>query len=175
MNDRVHNVLFLCTGNSARSVMAEAIMNREGGGRFRAFSAGSQPKGEVNPNTVALLQKLDYDTSGFRSKSWAEFAQPGAPALDFVFTVCDNAAGESCPIWPGQPMTAHWGVPDPAEVTGAEAEIAFAFKEAYRMLRRRIELFLALPISKLDRLSLQERLKAIGKTNDAPALAQGDR
>ncbi|MGE0563762.1 MAG: arsenate reductase ArsC [Pseudolabrys sp.] len=172
MSDRVYNVLFLCTGNSARSVIAEAIMNREGRGRFRGFSAGSQPKGDVNPRTLELLQKLNYNTSGFRSKSWLEFARPDAPPLDFVFTVCDNAAGESCPIWPGQPMTAHWGVPDPAEATGTEAEIAFAFKEAYRMLSRRIELFLALPLDKLDRLTLAAKLKAIGKEDGATALAK---
>jgi arsenate reductase len=172
MSDRVFNVLFLCTGNSARSVIAEAIMNREGRGRFRAFSAGSQPKGQVNPHTVALLRGLGYDTAGFRSKSWAEFAQAGAPQFDFVFTVCDNAAGEACPVWPGQPMTAHWGVPDPAEATGAEAQISAAFRDAYRMLARRIELFLALPIDKLDRMSLLARLKQIGREDGATALAK---
>ena len=174
MSARIYNVLFLCTGNSARSVIAEAIVNREGRGRFRGFSAGSQPKGAVNPGTIGLLQKLNYDTSQFRSKSWSEFAQPGAPPLDFVFTVCDNAAGESCPVWPGQPMTAHWGVPDPAEATGTEAEIALAFKDAYRMLSRRIELFLALPLDKLDRLTLAAKLKAIGKEDGATALAKAE-
>lgn len=158
-----YNVLFLCTGNSARSIIAEAILNKVGRGKFRAFSAGSQPKGRVNPHTLALLQGLDYDISGFRSKSWSEFAKPGAPALDFVFTVCDNAAGEACPVWPGQPMTAHWGIPDPAEAQGTDAEIAVAFKDAYRMLLRRIEIFTALPISGLDKLSLQNKLKEIGR------------
>jgi arsenate reductase len=172
MSDKIYNVLFLCTGNSARSVIAEAILNREGRGNFRAFSAGSQPKGQVNPNTVALLKKLNYDIAGLRSKSWQEFAGPDAPVLDFVFTVCDNAAGESCPIWPGQPMTAHWGVPDPAEATGSEAEIALAFKDAYRMLNRRIELLLALPMDKIDRLTLQSRLKQIGAGEGATPLAK---
>ena len=162
MSDRIYNVLFLCTGNSARSIIGEAILNRLGKGRFKAFSAGSQPKGAVNPHTLALLRNLDYDVSELRSKGWTEFAQPGAPDLDFVFTVCDDAAGESCPIWPGQPMTAHWGIPDPAAATGSEAEIALAFKDAYRMLNRRIELFLALPLAKLDRLVLAKRLKDIG-------------
>lgn len=171
MSDRIYNVLFLCTGNSARSVIAEAIMNREGSGHFRAFSAGSQPKDQVNPRTIALLRGLNYDTSQFRSKSWTEFAQPGAPPLDFVFTVCDNAAGEVCPVWPGRPMTAHWGVPDPAEATGIDAEIAAAFMDAYRMLARRIELFIALPMQKLDRMTLQARLKAIGREQGATALA----
>jgi arsenate reductase (thioredoxin) len=154
MNDKPFNVLFLCTGNSARSVMAEAILNRIGQGKFRAFSAGSQPKGQVNPNTIQLLKSLSYDTSSLRSKSWAEFAKPGSPPLDFVFTVCDNAAGETCPVWPGQPMTAHWGVPDPAEARGSEAEIGLAFKDAYRMLSQRIGIFTALPIRSLDKLSL---------------------
>lgn len=162
MSDRVYNVLFLCTGNSARSVIAEAILNREGKGRFRAFSAGSQPKGQVNPGTIKLLSHLGYDVSSFRSKSWTEFAQEGAPQMDFVFTVCDDAAGEACPLWPGQPMTAHWGVPDPAAATGTEAEIALAFRDAYRMLGRRIELFLALPIASLDTMVLHKRLKDIG-------------
>jgi glycerol uptake facilitator-like aquaporin/protein-tyrosine-phosphatase len=142
--------------------MAEAILNKLGAGKFRAYSAGSQPKGKVNPHTRELLQSLGYDTSGFRSKSWNEFAKPGAPALDFAFTVCDNAAGEACPVWPGQPMTAHWGVPDPAEAKGSAAEIALAFKDAYRMLHRRIGVFTALPIRSLDRLSLQRRLEEIG-------------
>ncbi len=158
-----YNVLFLCTGNSARSIIAEAILNKIGFGRFRAYSAGSQPKGQVNPNTLHLLKNLGYDTSAFRSKSWGEFAKPGAPRLDFVFTVCDNAAGETCPLWPGQPMTAHWGIPDPAEAQGTEAEIALAFKDAYRMLQRRIEVFTALPIEKLGKLSLQEKLGDIGR------------
>ena len=146
MTERIFNTLFLCTGNSARSIFAEAILNKAGAGRFRAFSAGSQPKEQVNPHTIALLQGLGYDPAGFRSKSWNEFAKPGAPALDFVFTVCDNAAGEACPFWPGQPMTAHWGVPDPAEARGTPAEIGLAFKDAYRMLHQRIAVFVALPI-----------------------------
>src|SRR5215475_7970006 len=152
MQEKPFNVLFLCTGNSARSVLAEAILNRLGTGTFCAFSAGSQPKGRVNPHTLTLLKGLGYDTAGLHSKSWSEFAKPGAPALDFVFTVCDNTAGESCPVWPGQPTTAHWGVPDPAEATGSEAEIALAFKDAYRMLHQRIAIFMALPIRSLDAL-----------------------
>ena len=162
-----YNVLFLCTGNSARSIIAEAILNRAGGGHFRAFSAGSHPKGQINPHALDLLRKFNYDVSTLRSKSWAEFAKPGAPDLDFVFTVCDNAAGESCPLWPGQPITAHWGIPDPAAALGSEAEIALAFKDAYRMLNRRIDLFLALPIEKLERLVLTTRLKAIGRGEGA--------
>ena len=167
------NVLFLCTGNSARSVMAEAILNRLGIGKFRAFSAGSQPKGQVHPETIRLLQSLHYDTASFRSKSWSEFADPGAPLLDFVFTVCDNAAGEACPVWPGQPMTAHWGVPDPADATGTPAERALAFKDAYRMLERRIGIFTALPLRSLDRLSLQNKLREIGRVDDAAVKAAG--
>ena len=165
------NVLFLCTGNSARSIMAEAILHKLGAGKFRAYSAGSQPKGRVNPYTMQLLQSLGYDTSGFRSKSWNEFAKPGVPPLDFAFTVCDNAAGEVCPVWPGQPMTAHWGVPDPAEAKGSPAEIALAFKDAYRMLHQRIGGFTALPIRSLDQLSLQQRLKEIGRMDGATAKA----
>jgi arsenate reductase len=134
MPDQPRNVLFLCTGNSARSIMAEAVLNKTGAGKFRAYSAGSQPRGEINPHTIRLLKGLGYDTSGFRSKSWNEFATPGAPAFDFIFTVCDDAAGETCPVWPGKPMTAHWGIPDPAAVTGSDAEIALAFNEAYGML-----------------------------------------
>ncbi len=164
MADQPFNVLFLCTGNSARSIMAEAILNKFGAGKFRAYSAGSLPKGQVHAETIRLLQSLGYDTSGFRSKSWAEFAKPGAPSLDFVFTVCDNAAAEACPVWPGQPMTAHWGVPDPAAATGNDAEIALAFKEAYRMLNQRIGIFIALPLRSLDQLSLQKKLKEIGRT-----------
>ena len=163
MTDRPFNVLFLCTGNSARSVMAEAILNRVAVGKFRAYSAGSHPKGQVHAETVRLLASLDYDTSGLRSKSWGEFAQPGAPALDFVFTVCDDAAGESCPLWPGQPMTAHWGIADPAAATGSAAEVALAFKQAYRLLATRIGIFAALPFRSLDRLSLQAKLKEIGQ------------
>jgi arsenate reductase len=171
VGDRPFNVLFLCTGNSARSIMAQALLNKLGAGRFRAFSAGSQPKGQVHPETIRLLQSLDYDTSGFRSKSWSEFADPGAPLLDFVFTVCDNAAGETCPLWPGQPMTAHWGIPDPADAGGSPAEIALAFKDAYRMLRQRIGVFTALPIGSLDQLSLQSKLKEIGRMQRATGKA----
>jgi protein-tyrosine-phosphatase len=170
MDEELHpvlNVLFLCTGNSARSIMAEAIMNRLGLGKFRAYSAGSQPKGVVHPKAIELLRKLNYDVAGFRSKSWAEFAQSGAPQLDFVFTVCDSAAAESCPVWPGQPMTAHWGVPDPAAVTGNDAEIGLAFAEAYRMLNSRISIFISLPLRSLDRLTLQARLEQIGRTREA--------
>lgn len=162
MRERPYNVLFLCTGNSARSVLAEAILNKLGEGNFIAYSAGSQPKGEVHPRTIALLQSLGYDTSKFRSKSWDEFVRPDAPEIDFIFTVCDNAAGETCPIWPGKPMTAHWGVPDPAEAKGTDAEISLAFSNAYRMLSRRIEPFLALPLKSLDRMTVQARLKEIG-------------
>ncbi len=161
--DRPFNVLFLCTGNSARSIMSEAILNKLGAGKFTAYSAGSQPKGQVHPETITLLRGLGYDTSGFRSKSWSEFAKPGAPTLDFVFTVCDDAAWETCPLWPGQPMTAHWGVPDPAAAQGSPAEIALAFKDAYRMLFQRIGIFTALPVHSLDRLSLQNKLHEIGQ------------
>jgi arsenate reductase (thioredoxin) len=162
-----YNVLFLCTGNSARSIMAEAILNKVGAGKFRAYSAGSHPKGHVHPETIRLLRNLGFDMSDFRSKSWSEFADPGAPLLDFVFTVCDNAAGETCPFWPGQPMTAHWGVPDPAASKGTEAEIAFAFKDAYRMLSRRIALFTFLPLHSLDQLTLQRKLREIGSVGKA--------
>ena len=161
-----YNVLFLCTGNSARSIMAEAILNRSGQGRFRAFSAGSHPKGHVHPYALQLLNQLHYDVSELRSKSWLEFAQPAAPKLNFVFTVCDNAAAEACPVWPGQPMTAHWGIPDPAEATGTEAEIRFAFADTLRMLTNRIHIFISLPIRSLDQLALQKQLDAIGKTKD---------
>jgi arsenate reductase (thioredoxin) len=167
--DRPFNTLFLCTGNSARSIMAEAILNREGGGNFRAFSAGSQPKGQVHPCTLDLLRKLNFDVTGFQSKSWNEFSGPGAMPLDFVFTVCDNAAGEACPFWPGQPMTARWGVPDPAAATGNEAQIRLAFADAFRMLSNRISLFVSLPLRSLDRLSLQRQLDSIGKSKDSAA------
>jgi arsenate reductase len=169
MTDRPFNVLFLCTGNSARSIMAEAILNRIGAGKFQAYSAGSQPKGHVHPETLQLLKSLNYDTIRFRSKSWGEFARPGAPPLDFVFTVCDNAAGETCPVWPGQPMTAHWGIPDPAAVKGSPVVVALAFKDAYRMLSRRIDVFAALPIRSLDKLSLQTKLKEIGRMEGSTA------
>jgi arsenate reductase (thioredoxin) len=162
--DRQYNVLFLCTGNSARSIIAEAILNKAGAGNFRAYSAGSRPKEKVHPETLRLLQSLGHDTSDCRSKSWDEFAAPGAPRFDFVFTVCDNAAAEACPLWPGQPMTAHWGIPDPVAATGTPAEIALAFKDSYRMLAQRIGIFTALPLRSLDRLTLQGKLKDIGRT-----------
>jgi len=171
MSDGPFNVLFLCTGNSARSIMAEAILNRARQGHFRAFSAGSRPKGKVHPYTLDLLRKTHFDVSGMRSKSWLEFAQPGAPELDFVFTVCDDAAAEVCPIWPGQPMTAHWGMPDPAAVQGSPAQIALAFADTYRMMSNRITLFMNLPLASLDRLSLQRRLNEIGQRREAATKA----
>ena len=157
------NVLFLCTGNSARSIMAEAAMNHLAGGKFHAYSAGSQPTGRPNSYALELLARQGIATAALRSKSWDEFAAPGAPELDFIFTVCDNAAGETCPYWPGQPMTAHWGVPDPAAVTGTDEQKRKAFLEAFVTLKRRIELFASLPVDKLDRLALQEQLKGIGR------------
>lgn len=160
----MYNVLFLCTGNSARSVMAEVILNRLGIGKFKAYSAGSHPRGEVNPLTISLLQRLNYETADLRSKDWAEFAEPDAPPLHFVFTVCDKAAAEMCPVWPGQPMTAHWGVPDPAEVEGDELTRLAAFREAYRQLYNRIDIFVNLPIHALDELALQQHLHDIGNT-----------
>jgi protein-tyrosine-phosphatase len=162
--DQPFNVLFLCTGNSARSIMAEAILNKSGAGKFRAYSAGSRPKGQVHPETLRLLKGLDFDVSVFRSKSWDEFAKNGAPIFDFVFTVCDNAAAEACPIWPAQPMTAHWVVPDPAEAAGGPAEIALAFKNAFRLLNQRIGIFTALPLRSFNQLTLQSKLKEIGRT-----------
>jgi arsenate reductase len=164
MADRVYNVLFLCSGNSARSILAEAILNRRGKGRFKAFSAGSHPKGAVHPLALALLERKGLSTEGLRSKAWDEFAKPGAPELNFVFTVCDNAAGEVCPIWPGQPMTAHWGQPDPAAVEGTDLDKTNAFREAFRMLERRIEMFTSLPIASLDQLSLGNKVREIGKS-----------
>jgi arsenate reductase (thioredoxin) len=164
MTEKSYNVLFLCTGNSARSVLAETILNERGKGRFRAFSAGSHPTGRVNPHAVDLLERMRMSTAGLRSKSWDEFAAPGAPTLDFVITVCDNAAGEVCPVWPGQPMTAHWGVEDPAAVQGSEVEKTEAFREAFRILERRITLFTSLPIASLDRLSLTNKVREIGKS-----------
>jgi arsenate reductase (thioredoxin) len=161
------NVLFLCTGNSARSILAECILNRLGQGKFHAYSAGSMPTGKVNPLALNLLRKTNYDVSGLRSKSWEEFSGPDAPKLDFVFTVCDNAANEVCPIWPGQPMTAHWGLPDPAAVEGTEAEKAFAFDDCFRMLTQRISIFVNLPIESLSKLSLQHHLDQIGKAGAA--------
>jgi protein-tyrosine-phosphatase len=163
-DDKQYNVLFLCTGNSARSVIAESIMNRLGQGRFRAHSAGSHPTGRVHPYALDLLRRLNYPTEDLRSKSWDEFTEPDGPAFDFVFTVCDNAASEVCPVWPGQPMSAHWGVPDPAAATGTEAEIRQAFNDTHRMLHNRIAIFVNLPIDSLDRLGLQRRLDDIGKT-----------
>jgi protein-tyrosine-phosphatase len=166
--NRPFNVLFLCTGNSARSILAEAILNKIGKGKFTAYSAGSMPKGQVHPQSLALLKRLDFPTEGLRSKSWDEFARPGAPKLDFVFTVCDNAANEVCPVWPGQPMTAHWGVADPAAAEGSDADVAAAFRQAFMLLQRRIELFANLPVKSLDRMSLKREIDAIGKRNDAP-------
>ncbi len=162
-----HHVLFLCTGNSARSILAECAMNRLGAGRFVAHSAGSHPKDSPHPLALALLQQLHYDTSGLRSKSWDEFAAADAPPLDFVFTVCDAAAGESCPAWPGQPMTAHWGVEDPAAAPGSRAERLWVFRRIYRELERRIQIFTSLPFESLDRLALQARLDHIGKGGGA--------
>jgi len=167
--ERVFNVLFLCTGNTARSILAEAILNKDGRGRFRAYSAGSQPKGTINPVALRLLQRLEYPTGGLRSKSWQEFAKPGAPVMDFVFTVCDNAAGEACPVWPGQPMTAHWGIEDPAAVEGSEAEKGAAFIEAHRLLKNRIDAFINLPLKSIDALALGPKLREIGSMDGATA------
>jgi protein-tyrosine-phosphatase len=163
MSDKVFNVLFLCTGNSARSIMGEALLNNIGRGHFRAYSAGSHPAGQVNPFAIELLEKSRLPTEGLRSKSWEEFAAIGAPQLDFIFTVCDKAAGEVCPVWPGQPMTAHWGIEDPAAVQGGDEDKRKAFMNALTQLHRRISLFVSLPMDKLDRLSLQPRLDAIGR------------
>jgi arsenate reductase len=164
-----YNVLFVCSGNSARSIMAEAILNRSGQGKFRAYSAGTKPKGEVHPYVLDLLRKLHYDVDALRSKSWNEFLVPDAPKFDFVFIVCSEAAKETCPVWPGQPMIAHWTVPDPAEATGSEAEIRFVFADTLRMLTNRIDIFVSLPLHSLDQLTMQKRLDAIGKTEDAAA------
>ena len=163
MTDKTYNVLFICTGNSARSILAEGLLNEIGKGRFKAYSAGSQPKGEVNPLALKELQHLSIPTDGFRSKSWEEFAKPGAPEMDFVFTVCDQAAGEVCPVWPGQPMTAHWGMPDPAAVEGADDIKEHAFRDAAVTMKRRLELMLSLPIESLDRLAIHKEVKDIGK------------
>ena len=162
--NRTFNVLFLCTGNSARSILSEALLNKRGQRQFRAFSAGSHPAGRVNPYALELLRKMGYSTDELRSKSWDEFAAPDAPPLDFVFTVCDNAAGEVCPMWPGQPITAHWGIPDPAAVDGTDDQKRRAFDDAFRILERRISLFLSLPIRSLEQLVLQERLSEIGRS-----------
>ncbi len=164
MRDRPYNVLFLCTHNSARSIIAESVMNRLGRGRFKAFSAGSQPRGQVHPFALDLLANLGHDVSGLRSKSWEEFSGPGSNPLDFVFTVCDNAADEVCPVWPGQPMTAHWGVPDPSLAEGSETERRLAFADTMRMLSQRIGIFMSLPLRSLDKMSLQNRLREIGRT-----------
>jgi arsenate reductase (thioredoxin) len=164
VNNRAYNVLFLCTGNSARSVLAEAILNDRGKGRFKAFSAGSHPKGVVHPLALALLERNGIATEGLRSKAWDEFAESSAPQMDFIFTVCDNAAGEVCPVWPGHPMTAHWGQPDPTALEGTDLEKANALREAFRTLGRRIELFTALPIETLDRLALGNKVRDIGKS-----------
>lgn len=169
MSDRVYNVLFLCTGNTARSILAESILRKEGRARFRAFSAGSQPKGTVNPFAVKVLASLGYPTDDLRSKSWEEFARSDAPVMDFVFTVCDNAAGESCPVWPGQPMTAHWGIEDPAETVGSDIEKEAAFVAAFRFLKNRIVAFTSLPLSGIDRLSLGTKLRDIGRSEGATA------
>lgn len=164
MTEHTYNVLFLCTGNSARSILGEAILQREGAGKFNSYSAGSQPKGDIHPYARELLEKLNHPVKHLRSKGWDEFAAPGAPQLHFVFTVCDNAASEVCPIWPGQPMTAHWGLPDPAAAEGNEAERRLAFAETYRMLKNRISAFVNLPMASLDRLSLQSKLSGIGRS-----------
>jgi arsenate reductase len=163
VSDKVRNVLFLCTGNSARSILAECVLNRLGGGRFAAYSAGSFPRGTVHPFALDLLRRQNYPVDELRSKSWEEFATPDSPKLDFVITVCDNAAGEVCPIWPGQPTTAHWGLPDPAAVEGSEVERRVAFSDTLRMLNNRIGLFVNLPLDKLDQVGLQNRLRAIGR------------
>jgi len=166
MSEKIYNVVFLCTGNSARSVIAECLLNREGAGRFRGFSAGSNPAGAVNPYAIDILKLQNHPVDELRSKDWAEFAEPGAPEMDFVFTVCDTAASEACPAWPGQPMSAHWGMPDPAAVDGNEAVKRAAFAETMRMMTNRISIFVSLPMERLDRLSLQKRLDDIGRTQD---------
>jgi len=167
MSDRIYNVLFLCTGNSARSILAESILQKDGAGRFRAFSAGSQPKGHVNPMALKVLTAMDYPAAGFRSKAWDEFAAPGAPVMDFVFTVCDSAAGETCPVWPGQPTTAHWGIEDPAAIEGGDMEKERAFSTAARYMKSRIGAFLALPIASIDRMALGTKLRDIGRMEGA--------
>jgi protein-tyrosine-phosphatase len=171
MTERIYNVLFLCTGNSARSILAESLLSHWGKGGFRAFSAGSYPKGQVHPMAVELLKRTNLPAEGFRSKSWDEFAAPGAPPIDFIFTVCDNAAGEVCPVWPGKPMTAHWGIADPGAVEGTDLEKASVFRKALKELETRIKLFTSLPIASLDSMTLQARLREIGKSNTAPESA----
>ncbi|MDR3497255.1 MAG: arsenate reductase ArsC [Ancalomicrobiaceae bacterium] len=170
MVDRVYNVLFLCTGNSARSILAESILRKDGRGRFNAFSAGSHPKGVVSPFALKVLDRYEYPTDGFRSKPWDEFATPDAPELDFVLTVCDNAAGEVCPVWPGQPMSAHWGIEDPAAVEGSDIQKEAAFNAAFRYLKNRISAFIALPMASIDRLALTNRLKDIGDLEGSTAV-----
>ena len=173
MTGRVYNVLFLCTGNTARSVLAEGILRKDGAGRFNAFSAGSQPKGTVNPFALKVLRAMDYPAEGFRSKSWEEFALPGAPVMDFVFIVCDSAAGEACPVWPGQPMTAHWGIEDPAAVQGTDIEKERAFSTAARYMKSRIGAFLALPVASIDRMAMERQLRSIGQMEGSTARASG--
>ncbi|MGC1864051.1 MAG: arsenate reductase ArsC [Methylocystis sp.] len=172
MTDRVYNALFLCTGNTARSILAESILRKDSAGRFNSFSAGSHPKGIINPFAIKTLAEYGYPTESFRSKNWEEFATPDAPKMDFVFTVCDNAAGETCPIWPGQPMTAHWGIEDPAAVEGSDLEKQRAFNLAFRYLKNRISLLLALPIHRLDKLALKASLREIGETEGATHKAE---
>ena len=167
MTDKTYNVLFLCTGNSARSILAESILNKDGGGRFKAFSAGSQPKGTVNPHAIRELEALGYPSTGFSSKSWDVFAEPGAPEMDFIFTVCDSAAGEACPVWIGHPMTAHWGIEDPAAAVGTEIEIQRAFAQAAGFLKNRISLFINLPLTSIDRMALEHKLRQIGSLEGA--------
>jgi arsenate reductase len=169
MSERIYNVLFLCTGNSARSILAESILRKNGRGRFRSFSAGSQPKGAVNPLAIKVLKSADFPVDDLRSKSWEEFAAPDAPVMDFVFTVCDNAAGESCPVWPGQPMTAHWGIEDPAEVEGTDLQKEAAFVAALRYMKNRIAAFTSLPLSSIDKLSLGTKLRDIGRAEGSTA------
>jgi arsenate reductase len=172
MADRIYNVLFLCTGNSARSILAESILTKDGAGRFRAFSAGSHPKGSVNPFALKVLESFDYPTEGLRSKGYEEFATADAPVMDFVFTVCDNAAGEACPVWPGQPMTAHWGIGDPAAAEGTDIQKQAAFVTAFRYLRNRISAFVALPVASIDKASLKTRLTRIGESEGATSPGQ---
>ena len=173
LNDRVYNVLFLCTGNTARSILAESILRKDGAGRFRSFSAGSQPKGVVNPFALKVLGSMDYPTDGFSSKSWDVFAGPEAPHMDFVFTVCDNAAGETCPYWPGQPMTAHWGIEDPAAVEGSDMQKEAAFVTAFRYMRNRILAFTSLPLKSIDQLALTKKLREIGQLAGASSAKSG--
>ncbi|GLR68525.1 arsenate reductase [Acidocella aquatica] len=173
MTERAYNVMFLCTGNTARSILAESILRKEGAGHFHAYSAGSHPKGTVNPFALKVLESFGYPTTGLRSKSWDEFSAPGAPAMDFIFTVCDNAAGELCPIWPGHPITAHWGIDDPAAVTGNDIQIEKAFVEAFKYLKNRIGLFLSLPLASVDKMALGTRLHEIGQTPGASSHSPG--